>query len=90
MSLTMMVNQGYQRESSAPHAPVITTTPAATKGLPQPEQVYGGPPHTHPPSHQQQHNLPAPVPNSRRQQDAKLDGMSALLKAGEIVDRRAH
>lgn len=80
-------NEGYHRESSTPYGPVSATLSAATNGLPQPDSIYGGPP----PSRQQQHNPPTTtaVPGDKKQNDANLDGMSALLKAGEIVDGRA-
>ncbi|KAM7191550.1 hypothetical protein V8F20_009264 [Naviculisporaceae sp. PSN 640] len=87
----MNVNKDHHRTSSAPYGPVTTTPGAATNGLPQPDSVYGGPPPSLPsPHHHQQHSPhTTAVPGNRKQNETNLDGMSALLKAGEIVDRRA-
>ena len=70
---------GYHRESSVPssHAPV-TQTSGIEAGA-----GYGGPPA----GQQQQHSSSSH--DRERKPDIRLDGMSALLKAGEMVDRRA-
>lgn len=59
-----------------------TTTTTESGYVNGPSSVAGG----QPPLPQQN---PSKGSSNKKQQDANLDGMSALLKAGEIVDRRA-
>ncbi|KAM7223232.1 hypothetical protein V8F06_001445 [Rhypophila decipiens] len=88
VSLTMIVIQGYHKEPSGPYPPVNNTTAAvAADGPSQPDSVYGGRPPPFSPSHPQP--VTAAPMNRKQHHNPKLDGMSALLEAGEIVNRRA-
>ncbi|KAK3395850.1 hypothetical protein B0T20DRAFT_487401 [Sordaria brevicollis] len=97
---------GYHRALSLAHAPSASLndgTPApphstshsisAIYGIPpppssQPQQMGAGPVQ-HPQQHYQHQQQP-PSQGVGKQGGPNLDGMSALLKAGEIVDRRTH
>lgn len=95
---------GYHRALSLAHAPSVVTNaaaPSAVYGIPPPPppQQMGAGPVQHQYQQQQFQHHHQQQPQQQQHQERKqgggpqgpnLDGMSALLKAGEIVDRRTH